>query len=96
MATENYNNPTVYVQFADADVSECGCGVPGLVTVRNCDGDVVGLLTPNDAEIYQNRTLEVEIGYVKVFNPFTGEYLGIMLPADAMEYITYLLDNNIS
>ncbi|MFN5416280.1 MAG: hypothetical protein ACK5B9_04425 [Flavobacteriia bacterium] len=96
MPNENYDNSTVYTQFENASLTDCGCAVPGLVTVRNCDGEVVGLLTPNDAETYKNGIVEVPSGYVKVFNPISGVYLGYMLPADAMVYITYLIDNNIS
>ena len=96
MPNENYDPSSVYTQFEDATLTDCGCAVPGLVTLTNCSGDVIGLLTPQDAETYKNGTIEVPLGYTKVFNPISGTFLGIMTIAEAMEYTTYLLDNGIS
>jgi hypothetical protein len=72
----------------------CGCAVIGLITVRDCKGNIEGLLTPNDASIYHVNTIETPIGYVKVFDPVTGGFLGILSVADAEEYLTFL--NNLT
>ena len=91
MANENYDPQSVYEAFDGVTIPEaCGCGQIGLVTVKNCKGDVLGYLTPNDAEVYHNGTVEVPVGYVKVFHPVSGIYLGILTIADAEAYITFL------
>jgi hypothetical protein len=91
MANDNYDNPTVYDNFDNVTIpAACGCGVVGLVAVKSCSGDILGYLTPNDAEFYNNGTIEVPIGYVKVFHPVTGIYLGILTVAEAEAYITFL------
>jgi len=89
-----YNTPEDYQEIIEnvgAVPDTCGCAVIGLISVTDCSGNVVGLLTPNDAEIYKNGTLEVPVGYVKVFHPVTGQYLGIMTHVEAQEYIEFLL-----
>lgn len=87
----NYNPATVYDAFASTEIpDDCGCGIIGLVAVKDCSGSITGYLTPNDAEVYKNSTLEVPPGFVKVFNPTTGEFVGILTVPEAMEYLTYL------
>lgn len=98
MSQSNYDDTSVYTQFSEADLNGCECVVPGLVSVKDCKGNVVGLLTPNDAEQYHNGTIDVPIGYVKVYNPITGDYVGLMKPNESQDYIDYLLStySNIS
>lgn len=87
----NYDDPEVYTPFADTEIpDDCGCGIIGLVAVKDCSGNITGYLTPNDAEVYKNSTLECPPGYVKVFNRTTGEFVGILTVAEAMEYLTFL------
>ena len=93
----SYDNQDVYLRH-DSDESgcDCGCGTSscgccpeGLVSVVDCGKDI-GCLTPNDAALYKIESHIPEINYVKVYDPRTGEYLGDMLPADAITYLTYL------
>jgi hypothetical protein len=87
----NYNPIDDYDAFDDVTLSDdCGCAEIGLVTLKNCDGDVIGLLTPNDAETYKNGILEIAPGLVKVFHPTTGAYLGALTIEEAQTYLTYL------
>lgn len=87
----NYNAIADYDAFSTVTLSDdCGCAEIGLVTLKNCDGDVIGLLTPNDAETYKNGVLEIAPGLVKVFHPVSGIYLGALPVADAETYITFL------
>lgn len=95
MPNENYDNSSIYSQFGTAP-SDCGCSIPGLITLRDCDGNVSGLLTPNDAETYKNGILEPPPGYVKVYNPFTNVFIGILTKTEAEDYIAFLLDNQVS
>jgi hypothetical protein len=71
--------------------TSCGCSVIGLITLYDCHGNVIGLVTPNDAEAYKNGTVEVPVGFVKCFHPVTGEYLGILTIEQSEEYINFLL-----
>ena len=90
-----YDNQDVYLRH-DTDESDCGCGTSscgccpeGLISVTDCGKDV-GCLTPNDAAQYKIDAHIPEIGYVKVYDPRTGEYLGDMLPDAAIALMTYL------
>lgn len=86
----NFDNQTVYLVH-NQDSDSCGCGCPpGLVSVKDNCGNHSGCLTPNDASCYIIESHIPEIGYVKVFDPRTGDYVGDMLPADAITYLTYL------
>lgn len=85
----DYDLPAVYDDYADVP-TDCGCALKGLIAQKDCDGNITGYLTPNDSEKYKLDTLEVPIGYVKVFNPDTDAFIGILTIADAMEYLTYL------
>lgn len=60
---------------------------PGLVAVLDCDGNHVGCLSPNDAEVYRNATLAPAEGYTKVYHPTTGEFLGAMSVDDACKLL---------
>ena len=70
--------------------SDCGCCPVGTVSVIDCKGNNLGCLTPNDAEKYNNSQIEAPDGYVKVFHPTTGDYLGNMPPAQAIELLNFL------
>ena len=80
-----------YSQFSETSIpSECGCAVVGLISVRDCKGNVVGLLTPNDASIYHVNTIDVPVGYVKVFHPTTEQFLGVLTIQEAQDYLNFL------
>lgn len=91
--SEQYTSQEVYdaIRSSTELPDTCGCSVIGLITVRDCKGNVLGLLTPQDAEEYQNSVKEVPVGFVKVFHPVTNEFLGVLETAQAQEYITFLL-----
>lgn len=84
-----YDLPAVYDDYGDIP-ADCGCNVKGLIAQKDCDGNITGYLTPNDSEKYNLGILEVPPGYVKVFNPGTEDFVGILTIAEAMEYITFL------
>lgn len=84
-----YDNSTTYDGY-DEIPSDCGCAVRGLIAIRDCHGDISGYLTPNDAELYQTGIIEPEIGYVKVYNPNDGKFVGVMTITDAENYLTFL------
>ena len=98
----NYDNPSVYNKYAsDCDCedksncgcnksSDCGCCPVGTVAISDCNGKHLGCFTPNDAEKYNNSQIEAPDGYVKVFHPTTGDYLGNMRPAQAIELLNFL------
>lgn len=91
MANDNYDLPTVYDAFSGITIPEaCDCGIPGLVAVKDGDGCVAGLLTPNDAQTYHNGIIEPQSGYVKVYHPVNGCFLGVLDIEQAQEYITFL------
>ena len=65
---------------------DCGCCPPGLVAVKDCNGDI-SCLTPNDATCLEvGKHIPAE-GYVKLYNPVTGQYLGDVTPSEALNYI---------
>lgn len=97
MPNEKYNEQSEYIKHqSDCEScsdssSDCGCIPPaGLVAVKDCKGEVIGHLTPNDAETFINGTKEVEPGFVNVYHPVTGEYLGPLAASDAMQYLEFL------
>ncbi len=73
----------------------CGCCPVGTVAVYSPDGKMLGCLTPNDAELFSNGVIESPEGYVKVYDPNTGKYLGMMLPADAIQLIEFLTNGTL-
>jgi len=65
---------------------DCGCCPPGLVAVKDCNGNI-SCLTPNDAACLKTgEHIPVE-GFVKLYHPITGAFLGDVTPADALNYI---------
>lgn len=100
MAYDDSNS--VYSKYQTSGTSEegndCGCGTSsdcsccptGTVGVYSEDGEHVGCLTPNDAELYNNALINPPEGFVKVFDPTTGAYLGAMSPSEAIEMLNYL------
>jgi len=85
-----YDIQSVYDPYLPIVPDDCGCVIPGLVTLKDCDGNTKALLTPNDAEIYVVGTTEVPVGYVKVFHPVTNVFLGVLTIDEAQTYITFL------
>lgn len=65
---------------------ECGCCPPGLVAVKDADGNHVSCLTPNDAEQYMLNTFTCKEGYVKYI--VEGKFIGCILPEDYKILIT--------
>jgi len=73
---------------------DCGCCPPGLVAVKDCDGNI-SCLTPNDAACFKvNSHIPVE-GYVKLYDPISGEYLGDVTSQEALNYIS-AIDPNVN
>ena len=91
MATNpKYNTSDNYNKHLDGEFkSESPCA-PGLVAIFNYGGEQVACLSPNDAEVYMNSTLDIAEGYAKVYHPVTGEYLGAMCAAEACELLACL------
>lgn len=93
---------SVYSKYATSSSEttgeDCGCGTSddcsccptGTVGVYSEDGAHVGCLTPNDAEIYNNALIDPPEGFVKVYDPTTGKYLGAMSPDQAIDMLNYL------
>lgn len=72
----------------------CGCCPPGLVAVYDSCGVHSGCLTPNDAACYEvAKNIPVE-GYVKLYNPITGVFLGVVTPSEALAMLS-ALDSSI-
>lgn len=72
--------------------SDCSCCPVGTVGVYNEDGDHVGCLSPNDAEIFQNGTHVPTEGFIKVINPSTGAYYGDLPPSQAIQYLDFIIN----
>lgn len=75
--------------------SDCGCCPVGTVAIYDCHGKHVGCLTANDADKFMNATLEVPEGYVKVFHPTTGDYMGALPYQQAIELLNFLNGDGI-
>ena len=90
-----WTTPAEYVEISESVTvpDSCGCAVIGLISVTDCKSNTVGLLTPNDASIYYVNTIEVPVGFVKVFEPSTGNFLGVLSVEEAESYLTFL--NNL-
>jgi len=90
-----YDDPSVYDKYlndsseSDCVCNDCGCCAPGLVSVEDANGCSQGCLTPNDAEAYQLSQKVVPEGYVRTYNPVTGEYLGDLTVADSIQLVTF-------
>lgn len=63
---------------------DCGCCPPGLVAVKDSEGNHVACLTPNDANIYMAQTYSCPPGFVKYINQ-AGEYVGCVTPEQLIE-----------
>ena len=69
---------------SDCGQSECGCekkdgcGCPpiGLVSVFDNTGKFAGFLNPSDAELFVQNTMKCDIGYSKMFNTSSGQFIG--------------------
>lgn len=64
---------------------QCGCCPVGTVAVTDDCGKHVGCLSPNDASVYKINKHIPPTGYIKLFNPTTGDYLGDTTPQQAIE-----------
>jgi hypothetical protein len=62
----------------------------GLVGIFDCNGNLVGCVTPNDAAQYKNETVSVPEGFTKLKHPTTNEYLGILNADDACKMLECL------
>jgi polyferredoxin len=65
---------------------KCSCCPAGLVEVKDSNGDVVGCLTPNDAQLYMVDTFSCPPGYIKVVDPVTLKFVACLTPD---EFATY-------
>lgn len=74
---------------------KCGCCPVGTVAVTTSCGKHIGCLSPNDAALYAiEKHIPIE-GYVKLFHPITGQYLGDVTPQYAIEFMA-AIDNTIT
>lgn len=64
---------------------QCGCCPPGLVALLDDCGKHIACVTPNDAAVYKLTKHIPPTGYIKTFNPTTGDYLGDLTPQQAIE-----------
>jgi hypothetical protein len=62
----------------------------GLMGIYDCNGNLVGCVTPNDAAQYKNDTVAVPEGYTKLKHPTTNEFLGILTAEDACKMLECL------
>jgi hypothetical protein len=62
---------------------ECGCCPPGLVELKDANGDVIGCVTPNDAQEYMSTTYKCPDGYIRLVDS-TGNFQGCISVADYM------------
>ena len=85
-----YDAQTTYAKHQSCEEGEkpkeCGCCPAGLVAVYE-DCKHVACLSPNDAELYSNSQKSCAEGYVKLFHPTSGAYLGCVSES---EYTTIL------
>ena len=77
------------------DSEPCSCCPVGTIGVYDDNGEHLGCLTPSDAKKYINDKHIPEEGYVKVYHPTTGEYLGDLSSADAITYLEFLNNGTI-
>jgi len=68
--------------------NKCGCCPIGTIEVRDNCGKHVACLLPEDYAQYFVDTIVVPEGYVKVFNPETGAYVGLLTVAQYAEYLS--------
>ena len=74
---------------------DCGCCPVGTVAVTDDCGKHVGCLSPNDAQLLKiSQHIPIE-GYVKLFHPTTGIYLGDVTPTYAIEFMA-AIDSSIT
>ncbi len=62
----------------------------GTVGVFDKCGKLAGCVSPEEAESYNSNNIESAEGFVKVFDPVTGDYIGSVPSADAAALITSL------
>jgi len=60
---------------------KCSCCEEGLVAVYNDNGDHIGCLTPNDAELFIKSSYTCEDGFIRLVNT-AGDFLGCVTSAD--------------
>jgi len=95
-----YDLQNTYNKFQACDCddkSDCSCDANcnvccpiGTVAVTDDCGNIVGCLSPNDAEHFNASQIKCAEGFQKTFNPNTGEFLGCLHPADASALIAQL------
>lgn len=85
MATDNYDDPSVYNDYQGVDTGCCNCPA-GLVEVDDENGDCKGCLTPSDAERYEASLIQCSEGHVKVFDPTTNMFVGCLTKTEALDY----------
>jgi hypothetical protein len=71
---------------------KCGCCPTGLVAVEDSNGNHIGCLTPNDAQLYMTDTYKCPDGYIRVTSG-TGAsmvFIGCLTPAEYAIYIAAL------
>jgi hypothetical protein len=67
--------------------TSCGCCPIGTIEVKDSCGKHVACLLPSDYAQYFVDTIVVPEGFVKAFNPTTGDYVGLLT---VTEYAAYL------
>lgn len=73
--------------------SECGCCPVGTVgIIDECTGKTVACLSPNDASLYKIEKHIPAPGYVKLFHPTTGQYLGDVTPSQQLAFLSSIDD----
>ena len=74
--------------------NDCGCCPPGLVAINDSKGNHLGCLTPNDASCYDvAKEIPVE-GFMKLYDPVSNAFLGIVTISEALAYLS-AVDSNI-
>lgn len=69
--------------------TKCSCCAPGLVEARDKDGNVLGCVTANDAELLFKNTMRCPDGYIKTVT-VAGDFLGCLTPTQYAEYLATL------
>jgi hypothetical protein len=73
----------------DCSDEKCGCCPAGLVAVEDANGNHIGCLTPNDAQLYMTDTYKCPDGYIRVTSG-TGVsmiFIGCLTPAEYAVYV---------